>query len=223
MRSQGTLWSVPRMWPGKTVAILASGPGMSAEIAAAVRQSNLPCIAINDTYRLAPFADMLYGADSEWWEHRRGVPEFSGIKVCCQFTVLGVLVLKHTGTSGFDDNPAHVRTGSNSGYQAVHIAVHAGASRVLLFGFDMQGSHWHGPHLAPLRNTSPDTFEKFREHFTTLAPVLKSRGVEVLNCTPDSRLACFEFSDPFAALRKYADSSPKIGPPSGSLLGLGGK
>lgn len=200
------------MWEGATVAILASGPSMSAAVVEKVRLSSLPCIAINNTYQLAPFADLLYAADSDWWEVNKGVPEFEGLRVCCQPTVKGVLLLKHTGTKGFDENPGCIRTGSNSGYQALHIAVHAGAKRVLLFGFDMQGTHWHGEHKAPLRNTAQDTYEKFRMLFAELAPVLVKKGVSVVNCTPGSALTCFPFGDPDTELAKAAAASPKIGP-----------
>lgn len=220
-KAQST-WTVPRMWAGRTVAILASGPSMSQEIANAVRDAHLPCIAINTTYQLAPFADMLYAADTEWWEFYKGVPEFRGLKVCCQHTLLGIQVIKHTGTHGFEDRPDAIRTGSNSGYQALHIAVHAGAKRVLLFGFDMHGGHWHPDHPTPLRKTLSVTYEKFVANFTALAPLLKDRGVEVLNCTPGSLLACFEFCAPGEALTKFGSPSPEIGPVAGFSEGPAG-
>ena len=183
-------WSVPRLWPARTVAILASGPGMSQAVADQVRAAGIPAIAVNDTYRLAPWASMLYAADETWWAAHPAALGFAGLKVSCGI-VNGVHRLNNTGVTGFDPDPTCIRTGSNSGYQAVHIAVHAGATRILLCGFNMQGDHWFGRHPAGLANTGPALFEKFRRHFSMLSMLLDSMGVEVVNCTPSSALTCF--------------------------------
>jgi hypothetical protein len=158
-------WSIPRLWPGSTVAILAPGPSLSQEVADAVRAKGLPTIAITSAGKLAPWADMLYAADGDFWTFSPWAREFAGMKVgMCQVPgVLEIAISRRTTArgedrhNGFDPDPSALRTGGNSGYQALSIAVHAGASRVLLFGFDMQGTHFHGAHPQPLRNTHPDS------------------------------------------------------------------
>lgn len=192
-------WSVPRLWPGATVAVLASGPGMSRSVADLVRAAGLPAIAINETWRLAPWASMLYAADTEWWlaPHNTALRDYDGIKVSCM-PVPGVHMLRNSGTEGFDPDPGAVRTGGNSGYQALHVAVHAGASRVLLCGFNMDpgdARHWHGKHPAPLRETPREMYARWIDRFDRLAPLLLARGVDVINCTPDSALRCFRKAD----------------------------
>ena len=190
-------WTVPRMWEGQTAAVLASGPSMSQEVCDQVRAAGIPTIAINETWRLAPWATMLYAADPEWWLHPSNcaLQLFGGLKVSCM-PVRGVRQLRNTGTEGFDPDPGAVRTGGNSGYQAIHVAAHAGAARVLLCGFDMQGAdHWHGKHPAPLRETAPELYVRWLKRFDTLAPVLADRGVDVVNCTPHSALRCFRMGD----------------------------
>lgn len=187
-------WSVPSLWPGRTVAILASGPSMSRALADRVHAAGLPAIVINDTYRLAPWADMLYAADEAWWQQYPDALAFEGLKVSVG-QVRGVLELSNSGVTGFDPNPANLRTGSNSGYQALHIAVHAGAKRVLLCGFNMTGRHWFGGHPASLVNTSEHLYDKFRRNFETILPALAERGIEVLNCTFGSALKCFQMRD----------------------------
>lgn len=182
------------MWAGRTVAVLASGPSMSLEAAEAVHAARLPAIATNETFRLAPWADALYGADDDWWRFRaQEALKFAGLKITGQehaeFPQL--LSLRRTGETGFDPDPACLRTGLNSGYAATHIAAQAGASRVLLLGVDMQGTHWHGPHPRPLRNTPPEGFVRMLERWATLAPELAARGVEVVNCSMGSALECF--------------------------------
>lgn len=180
------------MWAVRTVAILASGPSMSAEVARTVRSAGIPTIVVNTTHRLAPWADLLYAADEAWWSHQDNADarRFAGLRVSVG-VVPGVLRLRNGGTVGFDPDPQSLRTGGNSGYQALHIAVHAGAARVLLCGFDLRGCHWHGPHPSPLRKTEPEVYARWRERYATLLPALAERGVDVVNTTPGSALECF--------------------------------
>lgn len=138
---------------------------------------------------MAPWADVLYGADAAWWRHHRASALlFGGLKVSGQEVEFRhVLTLKSTGTKGFDPNPSHIRTGGNSGYAATHLAIHARASRIVLLGFDMSGGHWHGDHPAHLGNPGPAEFTRWIERFDAL----NGRGAEIINCTPGSALECF--------------------------------
>jgi len=149
-------------------------------------------VVVNDTYRLAPWADVLYAADADWWKRNPEARSFAGIKVCADDSLLWpeVMSLRHTGKVGYDPNPQNIRSGGNSGYQAVHVAAQAGASRILLCGFDMGGAHWHD---APA--PAAHLFATWIERFESLAEELKAIGVEVLNCTPQSALTCFPFAN----------------------------
>ncbi len=124
---------------------------MCLQVSEKVRASNLPTIVINDTHRLAPWADALYSCDAKWWQHHAAEAlKFPGLKItqdlCVEFPQ--VLRLTNSGRDGFDPDPSCIRTGNNSGYQALHIAVQAGAARVLLCGYDMRAIdsklHWFG-------------------------------------------------------------------------------
>lgn len=202
-------WSVPPMWVGRTVAILASGPGMSQEVADAVRDVKLPTIVINTTYLLAPWADILYAADQEWWINNPDALKFLGLKVTCTQPIRpDVLCLENSGREGFDDRPSCIRTGQNSGYQAVHIAAHAKPSRILLFGFNMSGHNWHGKHPQPLRTTPLEDYLRWLSKWDGLAVELRARGVTVINCTPDSALRCFPTMDAALALKGTQECSP---------------
>jgi hypothetical protein len=207
MRAGGP-WQVPRCFAGGTVAILASGPSMSAAVADAVHAASVPAVAINTTFRLAPWAWMLYAADYEWWQHpeHADAKAFAGHKVTIYTgsgqPPAGLSWLTSSGSTGFDPDPRNVRTGSNSGYQALHIAAQTGACRVLLCGYDMHGSHWHGEHPRGLKVNTVDGFEKFRARFADLVKPMKQLGVDVINCTPGSRLECFRRSTLEAELEK---------------------
>jgi len=196
--------SVPRLWPGATVAILASGPSLTREDVEFVR-GKVPVIAINATYALAPWADVMYGADAKVfrWYWKKGPAGFEDLplRACSSLKysltkgaeVYGnVTILRRGQREGLSLNPAILNTGDNSGYQAINFAVLAGASRILLLGYDMQKGpageeHWHADH--PNHSRSP--YQKFRVHFNGMIEPLKAAGVEVVNCSPRTALTCF--------------------------------
>jgi len=169
---------------------------MSAEVAECVRwKHTCRVITVNTTFQLAHWADMFYAADINWWKtYWEQIKDLPGLKVTCsdQFH-LDVLRLRVTGKTGFDENPECIRTGGNSGYQSIHIAAQAGASKILLCGFDMSGGHWHSRHTDPLRNAGEGIYKRWVEHFDSLVPELASRNVEVVNCTPNSALKAWPY------------------------------
>lgn len=198
-------WTVPPMWTGRTVAVLASGPSMSQAVADSVR--HLPRIAVNTTFRLAPDAEIIYGCDGRWWREHPEALACPGLKVTIEVlpkhrpnAPAEVLVLRNTGREGFDPDPTALRTLNNGGGQGAQIAVHAGAARILLLGFDMHGGHWHGPHPEGLANPGPVQMAQWIERLNTIAPILAARGVDVVNCTDGSALRCFRQSTVAAEL-----------------------
>lgn len=186
-------WTIPPMWTGRTVVVLASGPSMSQAMADRVR--DFPRIAINSTYKLASDADVIYASDSMWWQCNPEAVKCPGIKVTVE-AVRGippnvpdaVRVLRNTGREGFDPNPGCVRTLLNSGGVGIQIAAHARATRILLLGFDMHGGHWHPQHERPLGNPGAALFARWIGCINGLSRQLT---IEVLNCTPGSALKCF--------------------------------
>lgn len=193
-------WAAPRVWPGATVACLGGGPSLTQAQADRLR-GRARVIAINDAWRLAPWADALYACDWRWWRKHDGVPGFAGLKVTLSNS-LGHLddwpeirVLKNAGTEGLELTPIGLRTGRNGGYQAINLAVHLGAARILLLGYDMKAAadgrtHWFGDHAE--WPTRPSIFrDVFLPHFEGLARALDEIAVDVVNCTPGSALDVF--------------------------------
>lgn len=145
---------------------------------------------------MAPWADLLYACDRTWWHHYEGVPAFEGYKVSLENTgYRDVIMVRTTGTQGYDPRPGCVRTGKNSGYQAINLAAGLGATRIVLLGFDLQKTggavHWHGSHVGKLSDPRDDTFKRWHRYFPTLAKGLQQHGVEVVNATPTTALTCF--------------------------------
>lgn len=187
--------SVPRVWPGETVVCIASGPSLTREDVDYVR-GKARVIVVNTSYQLAPWADVLYACDAKWWRWHKGAPDFAGQKYSLQKDARwhdpAIRVLENTGVEGLERTPTGLRNGRNGGYQAINLAVHFGASRILLLGYDMsQGphreEHWHGEH--PNRSRSP--FDKFLRVFPSIVAPLQAVGVEVINCSRRTALTCF--------------------------------
>ncbi len=184
--------TVPPLWTGETCVLIGGGPSLTQADVDAVR-GRARVIAINDAYRMVPWADVLYACDRKWWEWHQGVPSFTGPKYALIDTKYpDVQVLKNTGTFGLESDPMGLRTGRNSGYQALNLAIHFGARRIILLGFDCGlgpagETHWFGDHPEPTASPYPH----FKASFDTLAEPLAALGVTVLNCSRRTVLRCF--------------------------------
>lgn len=182
--------AVPKLWPGSTIVCLGTGPSLTAEDVAYV-QGKARVIAVNNAYTLAPWADVLYAADVKWWGWHKGVPSFTGLKYACHPSAAlrwsDVQMLRRTGLDGLELDPRGVRTGFNSGYQAINVAVHLGAVKIVLLGYDMKGSHFFGRHPD---NTKPP-FVLCLKKFATLNAPLQALGISIVNATRQTDLLCF--------------------------------
>jgi hypothetical protein len=212
--SKHKLWSVPRIWPESTVAIFASGPSLTLEDVLKCRP--LRCIAINTSYKMAPWADCLYAADAKWWDHYTDAQDFAGLKISItkknnpNIHAIGV-----AGRAGLSEERDKVFTGGNGGYQAIGLAYLFGASNIILLGYDMRWvegkPYWHDPHPPKLSPSRETAYQKsFLPHFKTLAAELKTRGVNVYNCTPDSALRDFPMVSLYDAFDRIHNRSYQI-------------
>ncbi len=196
-------WSVPRLWPGSTIVILAGGTSLDLaqvrQVAMARLEPRCRVIAVNDAIYAAWWADLLYAADYGWWNvHRTTATKFKGIKVSCCETVPAQWGVKwlicDPNSEGLSPKPSQTHGGGNGGYQACNIAYHLGAARILLLGFDMHDGggkvHWHGRH-EDLNNPDAVNYGSWLAAYPALARDLKAKGVEVINCSPGSALDCF--------------------------------
>lgn len=186
---------VPRLCEGGTVVCIGGGPSLTAADVDHCRGRASAVVAINDAYRLAPWADVLYAADAQWWNWHQGAPTFPGLKYSLQRDASrwGVQILRNSGEQGLETDPTALRTGRNGGYQGVGIAFHLAGpgSRILLLGYDMHAhsgrSHWFGDHPHP--RSSP--YATFLERFRSLVEPLRAAGVTVINCSRVSELELF--------------------------------
>lgn len=93
-----------------------------------------------------------------------------------------------------------IRSYANSGAGAMSAAIHAGATRLILLGYDCQHTggqtHWHGDHPIGLGNAG--RIEAWHDEFAKLKR--DHSQVEILNATRQTALECFKRIDLESAL-----------------------
>ena len=150
---------------------------MSQALADSVRGHRV--VAINNVYELAPWADALAANDLSWWRKHPEAKQFSGSKYSANRIGDGVEQVR---------SPL-VTSCSNSGVLALEVAKRQGATRILLLGFDMHGTHYFGKYTNGCTNTTEARRKVHHSQFARWGRA--NRNIEVINCTEGSALACF--------------------------------
>ena len=182
-------------WSGRTCAILASGPSLTAEQVSAVR--GLKMTALNATYKLAPEADVLYAGDFMFWKtYHADARKASKSQFWTQDSMsherYGVKWVRGINREGLGHDVVHQN--GNSGFQAINLAYLFGCRRILLLGFDMKlgprdEKHWHADHPSHLMQAQQ--FGEWIHKSQKLADGLKAAGCEVINCSRETALMCW--------------------------------
>jgi len=227
------LWSVPPLFEGRTVALIATGPSLKQSDVDLIRSAGLPAVAINNGFEYAPWADMLYACDNIWWDTYwmdgvlggPGARDFKGIKVGMahgrdsygrhlQIGALpcpDILKLGFGGDFGYDPRPDYVCGNKNSGCMGAQIIAKARAKTILLLGCDCKAGpgeklHCFGDH--PFRvGRNPPPFDDFVRGWNELAEDLFEMGIRVINCSPDSAVTCFPVMSVSQALKEIDGGS----------------
>jgi len=188
-------------WADELAIVAAPGPSLTVEVADRCRGRRI--IAVQDAYRLLPFADVLYGCDARWWDVHHGCPTFPGERWTCHGDAThndkratsirhGLRVVQGKSADGFSLDPECIHYGSNSGFQGINLAILFGATRIVLVGFDMRmrggKRHFFGDHPAGLHNISD--YQQFVPIFERAARSMP-KHIDIVNATPGTALRCF--------------------------------
>ena len=173
--------------------ICASGPSLTQEDVDYIRGKGV-VVVINNTYQLAPWADILYACDTRWWKAYPEALEHPGRKISIQHNHPDVELWPSNGKiNGIGEDMIHTNSG-NSGQMAINLAYLLGAKEIILLGFDFQNTggkaHWHGNHTRGLGNGA--AHEPRIKHMRIAAQQLEAKGIKVINCTRETALDCFE-------------------------------
>lgn len=179
----------------RQVAVIASGPSLTVEDCEVVRRSGISTVAVNSSWRAAPWASVLYAGDSCWWEN---------------YGREAAITAEHWTAS----RQAAIRYGinyhrsvglSNSGARAIRFALERGADQVILLGFDCSvadGTHWHGDHPA---TGNPDA-ARCRQWMRDFLKIAAEYPGRVVNCSRRTALDCFPRSTVGELLEPRTDS-----------------
>ena len=140
---------------------------------------------MSDAWELASWADAMVSHDAAWWRAHPEV-QFSGKKFTAHpegLREFGVKEFKHAE--------------GNSGTLGIEVAMYLGATRILLLGCDLKGTHYFGPHGRGLKNTTEERFRVFHRQFS------ERKRFPVVNCSPDSALDCFPRGNLMDELNAY--------------------
>lgn len=183
-------------WAGETIVCVAAGPsGVDADLSIARGRARV--IVVNESWRLAPWADLLYACDGKWWEVAQPDPAaFAGLRVTQDNRAARLYGLRTVElTRGQDriltDRPGALGWGGNGGFHALNIAAQSNPGRILLVAFDFQGEHWHGRHAKGLNNPAQASLARWARTLDAQAPAFAALGIHVVNCSPDSALTAY--------------------------------
>jgi len=183
-------------WSSETCVIVASGPSAAAiNLQQAI--GKIRFVVINNSWKLAPWADFLFACDYRWWSATSGCREFKGYRVTTDRRAAEThewgllrLVARLADDRLQTDDSGVVGWGGNSGFQAVNMVVHFKCRKIILVGFDMTikyGLHWHDPYNGTENPTHSKTL-RWQRCFDNAAIALDNLGVKVINCSMKSRL-----------------------------------
>jgi len=177
------LTRLKKRFAGASVTVAGSSWSLTPEQLELARSAG-PVIAVNSTVFSAPFADILYACDHDWWACHYGqlmLTDFVGV----HFAYDEASVL-----AGYADMQAHFPDGlpgNSSGHQAVQLAAQLGAARICCIGMDMSNGpegqrHFHAGH-PPECATPYYPADNWRAQFAELCERLAADGVAVTQCS----------------------------------------
>lgn len=188
--------------------ILASGPSLTVEDVELVRKwreadpSKRAVIAVNYTFRRAPWADVLFAIDDSFWddcyeEARAAMPQAelvtSTLVAARKYPLKHIPALREVGLSPKRGWLCVGANSANSGTGAISLAYEFGAWRIVLLGLDMQATggrqHWYeDPRSYP---SYEPRFPLWIADLNALAVGLEAAGVSAINASRATALTCF--------------------------------
>jgi hypothetical protein len=215
-------WTVPRIWEGGDVWIIGGGPSITkefqipSEVVNDVVIGKKPLslyspymesihkkhiIGINVAYMLGPWVDMVFFGDNNFFvRHKEALYQFPGLKLSCtpstdKFPWVKYLSRNPTRPAGISPTPQTVSWNKNSGAAAISVAVHTGAKRIFLLGFDMRldtanSQHFHSVYNVngQPKNVRSLPFQRHLQGFPAIARDAKSLGIQIINVNPESAI-----------------------------------
>lgn len=190
-------------WQGRNVAVLASGPSMTEADAIAVREAGFITIAVNSTWKLAPWCDVLYAGDARWWRAYGDEVNIPAKRYCRTSDAWKVHKARYSKT--------RLRDSYNSGQMAIEFAINKNPELIVLLGYDCSvknGIHHFGPHKRT-PNPNEERARRWHKQFERILEVYPKANV--VNCSRFTALNCFrraELEDVLSRIPEFALRRP---------------
>jgi hypothetical protein len=173
--------------------IVGSGPSLIGFDFERFRQRTV--LAVNDAALYVAWAAAIFTCDHRWLRSRIGTicrlpgEKFVAIPECHEdlqhYSCLTYLRRSHI--QGLSEDPGRVAVGGCSGYGALNLAMLKGARLIELYGFDLTpGRAFQSEHTEDISR-----YQSWAREFRFTLPILRKRGISVLNMSRDSAIEVF--------------------------------
>jgi hypothetical protein len=206
--TQPALWSVPREWPGERCFVLCGGESVKAQ-RHLVPQLQGRVIAVKEGVLLRPDADVLFFAGERpeviappliraFNDGEQTLTEYFPRYIVVRgkghpvFPLEAKRVWRTAEHLVFSTDPTMV-AGFDAGTSAINLAILFGSTEIILLGYDMIGGRWFtGEYPHPLPVIPEVNHQRHMAPLPELAADAKRKGIRIVNCSPISRVTCFE-------------------------------
>lgn len=208
--------AIPKLWNGGRCYLVGGGPSLLNINLNRLRDQKV--IAVNRAFMLVPWAAAMFFGDRRWYFDavKMGLNSFGGLKVTVcpeHFDKPGIIVAdRKRHPPGICTQRNKLSWNRSSGACAVNLAVHLGATDIVLLGYDMRrvpvkensaGIHAENKdgercHWWDVSSIEPGNrpYVGFRKPFEQIVADLKALGVSIVNATPGSALEWVPVIDP---------------------------
>lgn len=198
-----------RDWTGLTAVVVGNGPSLLGTPADEYILPNTRHLVANGGYLQFPEADVLMCSDRHWLKAH---PDLSGYHGPLILVTRPEAVMRDDSRMRYARreyiekvrgdifaDPSLLVEGHNSTSTNISVAVLRGVSRIILVGIDLRpganGRRRTYDHSKDDASAARARYDKQVRHLTKQSMWVKRRGIEVINCSPMSRLACYPYED----------------------------
>ncbi len=203
---QKGFWRIPKIWDKATCYILGGGPSLNDVDIDRLHGDGHRVIAVNKSFRLAEWADAMFFNDKGFFlGNRQRLLDFPGLKVSTCKAIInnapGIKFVRRRNTPwGLMRDPGFIGWNESSGAAAINLAMHLGATKLILFGYDMKRigdyCNWDQVLEKKFAPKAFDPYKRFRAPFPRIAQDLRGMNIHCVNATPGSALTEFPIVDP---------------------------
>lgn len=191
-------WNIPQEWVGERAYVLCNGESIRGQ-RHLIPQLKGRIVAIKEAMLLRPDADVWFIAAEKKVDICVPMfPQFKGAyvvarnKVPQDYPAYVKRLCRTKDHTQWNQIPNHV-CGYDSGTSAIDVAIHFGATEVVVLGMDMTGNRWCNGELAHPMPVIPRAHHlKHQSVLPALAKDARRKGIRIVNVSPTSVVTAFE-------------------------------